>query len=267
VKKIYIKGKRFLVERIPSKDAKEILSSYLDFPDQSQFSVSISELFRRLLLSAQNTNMKPGVIGGAVGGFNNLGKALYSFNPKKTLKRFDGQPEALLDHIVETLNPRGEIRREARSIWPKYCKTILSAAAFLNQFSSEHEFYEWANSLYTNKKSMPALPMILAAEVEGIGYPLACDFLKELGFIEYGKPDVHVIDIFVGVGLCDPKPHPYQVQKIIMQIAEASGVSPYNVDKLFWLIGSGRFYQHKYLGKDGHIGRMKEEFIAEINAY
>ena len=50
------------------------------------------------------------------------------------------------------------------------------------------------------------MPLILAAEIEGIGYTLACDFLKELGFIEYGKPDVHVIEIFVGIGLCPPKP-------------------------------------------------------------
>jgi len=116
---------------------------------------------------------------------------------------------------------------------------------------------------------MPALPMILAAEIEGIGYPLACDFLKELGFVEYGKPDVHVIDIFVGIGLCKPKPSPYQVQKTITKIAEAAGVSAYNVDKLFWLIGSGKFYkhEHKQLGKNGHIGRMKEEFIVRVNSW
>ena len=109
------------------------------------------------------------------------------------------------------------------------------------------------------------MPLILAAEIEGIGYPLACDFLKELGFIEYGKPNVHVIEIFVGIGLCPPKPSPYQVQKVISKIAEAAGVSSYNVDKLFWLIGSSKFYMHKQMGKDGRIGRMKQEFIAHSN--
>ena len=113
---------------------------------------------------------------------------------------------------------------------------------------------------------MPALPMILAAEIYGIGYPLACDFLKELGFVDYGKPDVHVIDIFVGIGLCQPKPKPYQVQKVITKIADAASVTAYNVDKLFWLIGSGKFYNHKHLGKNGHIGRMKHAFIAHFNA-
>ena len=266
MKKIYKAAKRFLIERIPSKDAKEILDSYLELPDQSREPVDIPDLFRHLLESAQNTNMKPGVIGESIGGFNKLGNALYSFDPRKTLKKFEGSPNVLLDHIVKTLKPRGKIRNMPRSIWPKYCKTILSAAVFFNQFTSGEEFYEWANSLYSNKRSMPALPLILAAEIEGIGYSLACDFLKELGFIEYGKPDVHVIEIFVGIGLCPPKPSPYQVQKVISQIAEASGVSSYNVDKLFWLIGSGKFYNHKQMGKDGRIGKMKEEFIEQRSA-
>jgi hypothetical protein len=265
MKKIYTNAKAFLLERIPSKDAKKILSIYLELPDQSKEPVEIPELFRRLLSSAQNSNMKAGVIGKSIGGFSNLGKALFAFNPQKTLKKFDGAPDALLEHIVNTLHPNGKVRTEPQSIWPKYCKTILSAASFFNQFSDGDDFYDWANSLYSNKRSLPALPMILASEIEGIGYPLACDFLKELGFIEYGKPDVHVIDIFVGIGLCPPKPSPYQVQKVITAIAEAAGVSSYNVDKVFWLIGSGRFYKHMELGKNGLVGRMKDEFIAKFH--
>lgn len=269
MKKIYTEAKKFLIARIPSDDAKEILATYLEAPARNHQPVDLPELFRRILSSAQNANMKAGVIGKSIGGFNNLGKALYAFAPGKVTKKFGGKPEALLEHIERTLHPRGKIRRESTSIWPKYCKTILSAAAFLNQFSSGEEFYEWANGLYLNKRSMPALPMILAAEIEGIGYPLACDFLKELGFVDYGKPDVHVMKIFTGVGLCQPQSSlHYQAQKVITQIAEAAGVSSYNVDKLFWLIGSGRFYkpEHKDLGKDGYIGRMGEEFINQFNA-
>ena len=113
---------------------------------------------------------------------------------------------------------------------------------------------------------MAALPLILAAETEGIGYPLACDFLKELGFVDYGKPDVHVIDIFVGIGICKKGASPYHVQKIISQIAMETDVSSYNVDKLFWLIGSGKFYKHPEIGNNGLIGRKKAQFVAEYNA-
>jgi len=266
MRETYSKAKNFLVKLIPSSNAINILETYLELPDKSNEPVEISELFARLLSSAQNANMKAGVIGGSIGGIRNLGKALFSFNPNEVEESFANDPDGLLEHIVEILKPRGQIRKTPRSIWPKYCKTILSSAAFFGQFKNGKDFYDWANHLYQDQRSMAALPMILAAEVEGIGYPLACDFLKELGFVNYGKPDVHVIEIFVGIGLCEQGASPYHVQKVISQIASAAGVSSYNVDKLFWLIGSGKFYNHPNLGNDGLIGRNREKFIAEFNA-
>lgn len=266
MRQTYSKTKQFLVKLIPSADAKSILETYLELPDKCNEPVSISKLFECLLSSAQNANMRAGVIGGAIDGIDNLGKALFSFNPKKVENAFSNDPEGLLNHIVKVLNPRGQIRKAPRDIWPRYCKTILSSATFFGQFKNGEDFYDWANHLYQDQRSIAALPMILAAEVEGIGYPLACDFLKELGFVNYGKPDVHVIEIFVGIGLCEQGSSHYQVQKVISQIASAAGVSSYNVDKLFWLIGSGRFYNHPNLGNGGFIGRNKKKFIAEFNA-
>jgi len=35
------------------------------------------------------------------------------------------------------------------------------------------------------------------------------------------------------------------------------------VDKLFWLIGSGYFYNDKHIGKDGRIGSHKKDFITQ----
>jgi hypothetical protein len=266
MRKTYISAKKFLLHQIPSPSRKEILESYLTRPDASTEPMEINELFRRLLGSAQNANMKTGVIGGSIGGSDNLGQALFKFNPKKVEKNFKNNPDALLKHIIEKLNPNGQIRQTPRSIWPQYCKTIISASVFFNQFKNGEDFYEWANHLYQDNRSIAALPLLLEAEIHGIGYPLACDFLKELGFLNYGKPDVHVIDIFVGIRLCTEKPSSYQVQKIIAEIAKATDVSSYNVDKLFWLIGSGKFYNHPELGKNGSIGRKKNEFIAEFNA-
>lgn len=263
MRRTYLTAKKFLIRELARPDAKDILESYLSLPDQSNEPVSLSELFKRLLSSAQNANMKASVVGGSIGGIQNLGKALFRFNPKKVERAFANDPERLLDHIIEQINPSGQIRTTARSIWPKYCKTILSAATFFGQFKSGEDFYDWANHFYGDQRSMAALPMVLAAEIDGIGYPLACDFLKELGFVSYGKPDVHVMQIFSGIGLCPEKASPYQVQKVIAQIAEESGVSAYNVDKIFWLIGSGKFHKHPNIG---NIGRKKAQFIAEFNA-
>lgn len=262
MKKPYKVATKFLLEQIPHPDPRSILDAYLN-DGSAQVSLSISELYRRLLSSAQNASMKSGVIGGSIGGFANLGPALFNFNPAKVLKAFPEDPQGLLKHIREELQPRGKNRTEAKSIWPRFCKTALSAAAFLQQFRDGEDFSEWAQHLYQDERTMPALPLIISQEIEGLGYALACDFLKDAGFTDYGKPDVHIKQLFAGLNLCAPTASPYQVQKAIAQVAKAEGVSAYNVDKVFWLIGSGKFYKHPDLGKDGRIGRLKKAFLAE----
>ena len=49
--------------------------------------------------------------------------------------------------------------------------------------------------------------------------------------------------------------------KAITRISENLKLSAYNVDKMFWLIGSGYFYEHPEIGKEGRVGKMKESFI------
>ena len=45
------------------------------------------------------------------------------------------------------------------------------------------------------------------------------------------------------------------------RVARNVGVTPYNVDKLFWLIGSGYFYEDQDVGNGGRIGSRKKQFI------
>lgn len=262
MRSLYTAAVAFLLERIPHSNPETILAEYLGRPDKSAGNANLSELFRRLLLSAQNANMKAGVIGGSIGGFNNLGPALFDFDPVKVGNTFRGKPETLLKHIRKVAQPRGKVRTASLSIWPKYCKTILSASTFITQFRDGDDFHAWADHLYSDERTMAALPLILSEEVEGIGYALACDFFKELGYFNYGKPDVHVREIFSGLGLCPPTASPYQIQRVITRVASATGNSPYDVDKVFWLIGSGKFYKHPQIGKEGRVGSMKKEFLS-----
>jgi hypothetical protein len=221
----YDKAKKFLLDQIPSPNAEAILEHYLSLPDKSQSPVSLEELYQRLLVSAQNANMKAGVIGGSIGGVEKLAVVLFGFNPKKVSDAYGINSDLVLSEIEAKLKPSGKIRKTPKSIWPKYCETILSSARFFKQFASGGEFYDWANHFYQDKRSIAALPMILAEEIYGIGYPLACDFLKELGFVNYGKPDVHIIEIFEGLGLCNLGASPYEIQKTIVRIANEKGIS------------------------------------------
>jgi hypothetical protein len=51
------------------------------------------------------------------------------------------------------------------------------------------------------------------------------------------------------------------VFKAVARVASNVDVTPYNVDKLFWLIGSGNFYGNPEIGNNGKIGKRKKQFI------
>ena len=237
----------------------ELLEKYLHLsrprPD------TLAGLYERMLESAQSGNMKAGVIGGSIGGVGNLGLVLCDFDPARVLEKYASGWEEILDDVVRELKPRGSVSRTSRSIWPGYCRSALSAAGFLSRFSSAEEFYGWVDFFDEDERARPALPLLLAQEIEGVGFALACDFLKEVGYENFSKPDVHVKEIFSAIGLSPLGTSDYEVFRAVARVARNAGVTPYNVDKLFWLIGSGYFYEDPQVGKQGKIGSQKKAFI------
>lgn len=105
------------------------------------------------------------------------------------------------------------------------------------------------------------MPLLLSCEIAGFGFALSCDFLKELGYVNFPKLDVHLRDIFTALHLCPIKTDDYQLFKAIVRFAGNAGVSAYNADKVLWLIGSGYFYDDPQIGSNGRIGSKKQEFI------
>lgn len=241
-----------------------ILEEYLN-PNASR-PASLREIYRQLLESAQNRGMGPGVIGNAIQGIDNLGDILCNFDPGKTTRKYGSNWKQLRDDVKTRLRPKGKFRQTSRSIWPLFCRTITSGAKFLSQFTAADEFYRWVDAFVKDERIRPALPMLLSLEIDGIGFPLACDFLKDSGYFEFGKPDVHVKTIFKGLGLVDRRANDYDVFKAIVRVAKSQKVTPYNVDKLFWLVGSGYLHEHKHLGKKGRIHTDRGKFIREALA-
>jgi len=223
-------------------------------------------LYQRILESAQNANMKAGVIGRSIGGVAKLAPVLENFAPDAVLAKYGTEWQRILDEIVMTLHPRGQIRRSPRSIWPHYCQTILSAAAFVQQFGTADDFYTWVAFFDQDDRVRPSLPMLLSHEIKGFGFALSCDFLKELGYVDFPKPDVHLRDIFTALGLLSDGEDDYQLFKAIVRVARHANVTPYNADKTFWLIGSGYFYDDPQIGTSGRIGTHKQGFIKYAKA-
>ena len=262
-KKIYHLAKDYLPSRKITGVTTVLIEKYLNPLSLNTKPTTKESIYQRILESAQNANMKAGVIGRAIGGVEKLGPVLEGFNAKAILKKYADDCESVLDDIVEKLKPNGEVRRTSRSIWPHYCRTILSAANFIEQFSSASDFFGWVDFFDKDERARASLPMLLSREIEGFGFALSCDFLKEMGYINFPKPDVHLRDIFSALSLCHNKSDDYQLFKAVIRVANHAGVSPYNADKVFWLIGSGYFYNDPHLGNKGRVGSHKKEFIGD----
>ena len=122
-------------------------------------------------------------------------------------------------------------------------------------FNDKKAFDAFVKTFLLNKYTKAALPMLLSKEIKGFGLALACDFLKELGYRDYPKPDTHLIKIFHSLGLSETE-DPYDVYKAIVEMAKAVKEDAYTVDRVFWLIGSGKFYL-----VDINVGRNSTRFI------
>jgi hypothetical protein len=214
---------------------------------------TLAGIFEAILESAKNANMREGVIEGGIGKIQALRPVLFNFEPAAIVTGFRTW-EQVWTAIERDLKPKGELRMGKQSIWPLFCKTILSAANFLSRFRTAADFYHWADLFTSDSKARVALPIILAEQIEGIGFALACDFIKEAGYEQYGKPDVQLMDIFVDIGLSAVRDQ-FVVFDDILRVAKNTRETPYCVDKIFWLIGSGKFYQDGF-----KIASNKEEF-------
>ena len=194
-----------------------------------------------------------------IGDIDALGPFIFCFDPWKTNTHYQDDWKKLFVVIQDNHTPPGPMNiNKPNSYWAIFCKGILSGAEFLSRFDSFESLDQFINGFSHNDISIAALPIILDQEIYGMGFPLACDWLKEIGYINYGKPDTHTIDILYETGVA-PSADNYMIFKTMVRMARVNNEPPSVIDRLLWLIGSG-----KYVGENEKVTRQKKAFIQEI---
>ncbi len=237
----------------------ELLERYIRPVPDAQRPARLAEIYQSLLRSAQSAQSMPNVIGGSIGGIDRLGTLLFDFDPTAVAKRYPRNEEGcrqVFDDIKEKLAPRGKLNYNPRSLWRRFCGTVITGAAFLAQFADAQAFYEWVEPFDLDENGRIEIANRIAHEIDGLGFALACDFLKEVGFTNFSKPDVHIKEILSQLGLSQSKDD-IEVFKAVGRIARTVGVTPHEVDQLFWLVGSGDL---PFAGR--RIANSRAEFIA-----
>ncbi len=250
LKRIYKEAYGFLKRKVDESVLKKQLEYYHNHKPNST-----KEIFKQMVGSLKN---KQGYVN-FIADVDQMDYILLGFEPKKILKKFGYDWKKLFLEFKEKFgqNYRMNIDNK-RNAWVMYSRGVLSCSKFLSNFDSVKEFDDFVNSFFHNEFTIASLPMLLEKEIFGFGFPLACDFLKEIGYVQYGKPDVHLKEIFMELNLVKLDTD-YEVFKKIVKIGLLVNQDPVIVDKVFWLIGSGNFYE-----SDIKIGKQKSEFIDYI---
>jgi hypothetical protein len=221
---------------------------------------NLSELYYGLLTACQNRQGMPN----SIGDLEELDDYLYGFSPTAVIEAYDSWKD-FFDTLSENdeYTPPGRMERDnPRNYWVQFSKSILSGAHFLHRFDGIDEFDEFVESFYASEYTRYSLPLLLGEEIHGLQFALACDFLKENGYPEFAKPDVHLKDIFLGTGLSESDDD-FDIFIDIIRFADRIDELPYRVDKVFWLVGSGRFYLES---PEVTVSTNKQEFIDRVLA-
>jgi len=253
-KKIYEFAYTFLLNSIPKQLKEEDLKLYLNNEINRDFD-SINDLTRSMISILQNYQSLPNIIGFEEKQYE-ISDILFEFNPNKIISYDTDNLYEIFYGLYKFKN-----KESKRNSWLKWTKGIISCAHFFSNFDSAKDFHNFCNNFSYNKYTIASLPMILQKEIYGLGFALACDFLKENGYANYPKPDVHLIEIFYQLKLSNSK-DPYEVFKGIVDFSLSIDKTPFEVDKLFWLISSGRFHKHNI-----KIKGKRTEFILKAKEY
>ena len=251
-----IKDKNVLIynyayEYLISITPKEIVDLEEYFVGDSKDASSLRDVYIELISSAQEYQSLPKVIQ-----FRNrkeeIGHILYDYDYKKVALY---NQDDLYYKFRECFNVTSKDSKA--NLWYRWSCAVVDSAKFINSFEGMDDFRKFVDLFNYNTATRMALPLLISTKIRGVGFALACNFLKELGYLEYPKPDVHIKDVCYELDLSDDDQ--LSVFESIVKIADDNKVSPYKVDKIFWLICSGNYYK-----QDINVGRHKEEFISLV---
>lgn len=225
---------------------------------------SVADLYHGLLVSAQNKQGMPN----SIGDISALEDLLYGFDPESVTEQYTDWKDFFrtVDESDDVSPPGRFVIDNSHSHWVQFSKSVLSAGEFLSNYDSVDEFDERLPGTERGDESSPVdAPLLLSDEVHGIGFATACDFLKENGYPGFVKPDTHIRDIFEEAGLSDPDADDIELFEDAIRFADEIDTVPYKVDKLLWIVGSGRFPEAAAAdGSELTVSTDKEELLSRL---
>ena len=251
---------------------------------------AISRCFAQLAFHGQNATMISGIVRFEYN-YDFLYETCCHFNPKTFWETYcEGKDDAQrIDGIVAELrkglrwNSKNSTEERKDSIAKRFAKLLIHGSEYLKGFATKEELvadlrrnniqYHRGSVNDPNRKLIKYF-MEKMGQGSGFSVALTCDFLKELdtSFNYLAKPDIHIMDV---MAVFKGKPNGYyynseskafeclrEFQELVREInndlPEDEKITVYKLDRMIWLICSGKFFlDHVELDKKHYLGRLR----------
>lgn len=225
----------------------------------------IPQVFAQMAFHAQNATMISNIVS-----FEKnrdfLEKVLCDFEPKAFLKRYKNSVE----NLVETFrfnektgeglkwNSSKSKEKNKDAIAKRYANTLFDCANYLSKFKDKKDVLNDLSKKYIAGDFEKLIKYFRSKIKHGFSVALTCDFLKEFDrTFDLPKPDIHIKDV-----LCCYKgfeedyysgqKKEYECIRDMIELTKSINdnlpnekmITVYQLDRMIWLICSGRFFLH-----------------------
>lgn len=231
-KEVYEKSYSFLIDETAPFISKEKIDEFISTSDVPKCE-DIGGAFRLLLAILQDFQMYPNVIK-----YKDREIEVLEILHQGDLNYISSlEPEQLLCTF------RNKFGFSRDGIWKKYCNSIITGASFMRSFRDDEDYKNTFDSFNKNDMTREAFALFLSRKIYNMGFAIACNWLKELGYYEYAKPDTHTKDICKSLGVLSGNDD-IECFEAMIKIAKEAGIEAYKLDKVWWLICSGNLYRY-----------------------
>lgn len=260
--KAYLIGQTMRLFGCDRESAIEIIDQYITTPNVVD--MSFENILEELASTLQTGQRLPNVIN-FLARKEQLRTIFKDYNAHELAS---ADANELFNECVETF---GECVNNGERSWRIYIGGMIDGAGILDRFNTVNEFVTAINDFQTNhgltfEQYQDVMPTALRAstginnwKIYGMKNPLACNFLKEIGFTDYVKPDTHLKAVFDAVSL--PYADDDDCLRIGRELAARYHVTPYALDRVIWLCCSGHYYRHMQGKLGGGAKKLKDPYL------
>ena len=184
-----------------------------------------------------------------------IDKVLCDLSLQEVRKKYNGNFEKLWHDLCNAVG--AEVK--PNNAWYKFAKNIISIVNFLSEFNDIDDLYALLENAVSEEDKIK-LANYIASKIDWWGFPMANNWIKDMGMTDFSKPDRHVTAIIDDI---------YQTgensENVFMKVREVAyecNVTPFTLDRVLYLVGSGEFYSHPTI-KRSYNGE-ETEFIEKF---